>query len=247
MLVLENEHEERVSVGNSVGRKTILYFHGGGYIAGSPATHCAMLARLSKLSGLPVVLPSYRLAPEHPAPAAFEDACAAHKRLLARGFHPGDIILGGDSAGGGLALALMAHLTQIEQAPAAGFFLSPWTDLGLTGASLTKNASRDVLLPVSRIQELVGVVCGDCDPVDPRLSPLYAQFDKPPPILIHASKSEILWDDSRRMAERLRDCGGRVVLTAQEDAPHVWPILDGYIPEARATLKEIAAFLKQLP
>lgn len=245
--VLSDDLDEFLSVGNCSSRRIILYFHGGGYVAGSPASHRGMLAQLSRLSGLRVVLPRYRLAPEHPAPAAFEDACAAHRRLLERGFHPGEIILGGDSAGGGLALALMAHLTGQGQAPAAGFFLSPWTDLALTGASLLRNATRDVILPVSRVHDLVEMVRGDCVPTDPRLSPLYADFVKPPPVQIYASKSEILWDDSRRMAERLRDCGGRVVLSAQEDAPHVWPILEGYVPEARATLKEIAAFIKQLP
>ncbi len=244
VLDLPEADVEWVSVGTCHPRKVILYFHGGGYVAGSPATHRAMMARLSRLSGLRVALPRYRLAPEHPAPAAFEDACRAYDTLLARGIAPGDIILGGDSAGGGLALALLAHLTREGRAPVAGFFLSPWTDLTLSGASLTRNAKRDVLLPVRRIEELVRLVKGQCAPNDPRLSPLFAQFEAPPPVMIHASKSEVLWDDSRRMAERLRDCGGRVILQAEENAPHVWPVFDGYIPEARATLREIAIFLK---
>lgn len=244
MLSLADADFEWVSVGPCHPRKVILYFHGGGYVAGSPATHRAMLARLSKLSGLRVALPRYRLAPEYPAPAAFEDACRAHGDLMSKGFAAQDIILGGDSAGGGLALALLAHLTNTSGAPAAAFFLSPWTDLTLSGASLLRNAKRDVLLPVRRMEELIDMVKGECARNDPRLSPLFARFENPPPVMIHASKTEILWDDSRRMAERLRDCGGRVILQTQEDAPHVWPIFDGYIPEARATLREIAGFLK---
>ncbi|QCO56414.1 alpha/beta hydrolase [Pseudorhodobacter turbinis] len=236
---------DQISVGQVSGDRVILYFHGGAYIAGSPATHAALLGRLSKLTGLRVIAPAYRLAPEHPAPAAFEDACTAHQMLLDQGYAPDQIILGGESAGGGLALALLADLCARGVPPAAVFALSPWTDLALTGESLTRNADADPLFPVARIEETAGFAAGGLDRCDPRISPLYASFVAPPPVLIQVGTSEIIYDDSRRMADVLRQAGGDVTLSEWPDVPHVWQMFDGYIPQARQALCEVADFLKQ--
>lgn len=223
--------------------RAILYFHGGGYVAGGARTHRALAARLSLLSGIEVHLPDYRLAQEAPFPAAFDDACAAWDDLMARGYGPGDVVLGGDSAGGGLALALLAHLLSRRQRPAGLFAFSPWTDLALESRSLDDNSGRDPILPRSRVEELVGIVLGGGDPRDPRVSPLHADWSSPPPVYLQASETEVLYDDSRRMAERLAAAGGRVRADYWPDAPHVWQLLDGWIPEARDALSRTAEFV----
>ncbi len=220
----------------------ILWLHGGAYIVGEPATHAGMLGRLSRLSGLAVIAPEYRKAPEHPAPAAFEDARAAHAALMAQGWQPSQIVLGGDSAGGGLALALLADLCTRDLRPACCIAFSPWTDMTLSGDSLRRNAAADPLLPVARIEEARGYVLGTLASDDPRISPLHAAFTTPPPVLIQVGSDEILLDDSRRMADRLRNAGGEVVLEEWPRAPHVWQMFDGWLPEARAALRTAARF-----
>ena len=135
------------------GEGLVLYFHGGGYIVGAPETHAAMLAELMRLSGQRALLPLYRLAPEHPFPAAFDDALAAWQALRVRGYSPDQIILGGDSAGGGLALALLSHLCIAGQPPAGAFVFSPWTDLTFSGDSIRENAASEQMLPAERLAE----------------------------------------------------------------------------------------------
>jgi acetyl esterase/lipase len=244
LLHLPGDPLHRITAGPVEDHGVILWFHGGAYVAGSPSTHAAMLGRLSRLARLAVVAPDYRKAPEHPAPAAFEDARAAHAALLAQGWAPGQIILGGDSAGGGLALALLADLCARDLRPGGLIAFSPWTDLTLSGPSLRDNAAADPLLPVSRIAEAVAMVQGALDAADPRLSPLFARFDRPPPVLILVGGDEVLRDDSRRMAAVLQAAGGAVTLQEVPQAPHVWPIFDGWVPESRAALREAARFAR---
>jgi acetyl esterase/lipase len=248
LLALPDGFLEWVSVGKPEPTGAILYLHGGGYIAGSPASHRGLAGRLSALSGLRVAIPDYPLAPEHPAPAAFEAAVAAYETLLDRGYHARNIVLGGDSAGGGLALALLAHLTKAGDVPAGLFAFSPWTDLAFTGASVAGNASVDRLFDPSRGPELAGYVTGQggISAKDPRLSPHYAEFRAPPPVMLHVARTEILLDDARRMAKRLRAAGGDVELREIEDAPHVLQLFDGFVPEARATLMETAGFIRRV-
>ena len=224
----------------------ILFLHGGAYLAGSPRTHLALMARLAQLTRLQVACPDYRLAPEHPAPAAFDDAVAAHARLRAMGYAPDQIILGGDSAGGGIALALLADLCARGQRPAGLFAFSPWTDLAMTGASLQANIAHDTLLPVGRMPEVVDMVLAGFDARDPRISPLYARFDAPPPVFIQVGQGEILRDDSRRMAEVLRQAGGHVTLQEWPNCPHVWHMMDNRLPEARQALRQAADFIGSL-
>ncbi len=218
---------------------TLLYFHGGGYIAGSVDTHKAMLSVLASAAGIRVVAPNYRLAPEHPFPAAFEDAKAVFAAL-----DPGTTVLGGDSAGGGLALALLADALSEGNRPAGLFAYAPWTDLAATGASLKENAGRDVILPADRFAELAAMVLGGADPRDPRVSPLYAAFHGAPPVQLHVALSEILRDDTLRMAERIRAEGGAVTVETLPHAPHVWQMLTGLIPEARLSLEQTADFVR---
>lgn len=227
----------------------ILYFHGGGYVMGNARTHAALAAHLARKTGHPVCLPEYRLAPEHPFPAAFEDAVAVWNLLMARGHDPSRIALGGDSAGGGLALALLGHLCRSGQAlPGCVFVFSPFTDLTLSGASVTENAAREILLPVQRLEQLRTRVLQGADPADARISPLFADFSFPdsraaPPVLIQVARSEILRDDSRRMAEKLRQAGAEVSLQEWGNLPHVWQYFHGWLPEARIALGDCARFI----
>lgn len=223
-------------------RGVILYFHGGAYTMGSSATHAPMLAALARRSGLEAFLPDYRLAPEHAFPAAFDDAVAVFDGLLARGHDPRTIILGGDSAGGGLALALLSHLCRTDRRPAGLFAFSPWTDLTFSGASLVTNSARDQVLPAHRLTEIRALILGGARPADaddPRLSPLHASFPQVPPVLLHAAETEILRDDALRMRGRLPDAEIRIA----GDLPHVWPILHNWLPEARETLDQTTRFV----
>lgn len=230
-----------VSCGPARPRRAILYFHGGGYIAGSPVTHMGLIAAISRRTGLRIYAPDYRLAPEHPAPAQFEDACAAWQALIGRGYRPGDIALGGDSAGGGLALALLSHLCRGGTPPAALFAFSPWTDPAGSGASLKINARCDPVFPADRFGVLADIVLQGGDPRDPRIAPLDAAFPGCPPVFLQFSGDEILADDSRRMAPRLDGA----VLDEWSGLPHVWTLFAGWLPEADAALDRLAGFMRE--
>lgn len=222
------------------GPGAILYFHGGGYVAGSPATHRGLIARLAAAAGLPVHAPAYRLAPEHPLPAALDDARAAWDALVASGLAPARIALGGDSAGGGLALSLLADLCRAGTPPAAAFAFSPWTDLTGSAPSLRAHAATDALLPAARFRELAALARGGLPADDPRASPLFAAFPACPPVLLFAATGEILRDDAVRMATRL---GPAAVLRLEPGLPHAWPVF-GRLPEAMVTIGETAAFVR---
>ncbi|EPX76711.1 alpha/beta hydrolase fold domain-containing protein [Salipiger mucosus] len=233
-----------ISAGSCAPGRVILYFHGGGYVSGSPETHAGLMGRLSKLSGVEVCAPRYPMAQLAPAPAQFDSAVAAWAALARLGYRPGDVVLAGDSAGGGLALALLAHLCAAGTPPAGALAFSPWTDLAMTGESLVRNRRADPFLPVERIEELVEVVLGGTDARDPRISPLYGAFPGCPPVLIQYAGTEILADDARRMAARLRDFGAEVTEDVHPGAPHAWQCFDGWIPEARAALRRAAGFVQ---
>ncbi|SUZ32113.1 Monoterpene epsilon-lactone hydrolase [Roseibaca ekhonensis] len=227
------------------GAPIILYLHGGGYVMGNPRTHAALAAYLKRKTGLEACLPDYRLAPEHPFPAAFEDALAAWRALIAAGHDPAQIVLGGDSAGGGLALALLGHLCATGQPrPACVFAFSPFTDLTLEGPSIVQNARSEILLPISRLERLRDRVLQGADPRDPRISPLYATFLGAPPVLIQVARREILHSDSTRMVQHLRAQGATVTLQEGGNLPHVWQYFHGWLPEARRSLADTATFIR---
>lgn len=226
------------------GAGVLLWLHGGAYCLGSPETHGAMVGALARRAGLTAVLPDYRLAPEHVFPAAAEDARAAWDALLAEGVPPGRVALGGDSAGGGLAFALLQGLVA-DGAPLPGCVVSfsPWVDLTLTGRSLSRLARREALLPVARIAEIAGQYLAGADPRDPRASPLFGSFSGAPPVLIQASRAEILLDDARRLSDRLRGDGVKVTLDLWRRTPHVWQFYAAKLPEADIALDRAAAFI----
>ena len=228
-----------VSVGKAAPRRVILYLHGGAYLVGSGRAYAGFLGRIAKAAGMRVCAPDYRLLQDAPFPAAFDDALAAWKALIAKGYRPEDIALGGDSAGGGLMLALLARLCAEGTPPAACFAFSPWVDLTLSGTTI--RTETEVMLPASRMSEVVARYLQGARSDDPRASPLFARFHAPPPVLLHVGGGEALLDDSRRMAARL---GATADLRIRPDLPHVWPFFSWFLPQGRQTLREVADFLQ---
>lgn len=233
-----------ISCGKCAPRRVVLYFHGGGYVSGSPHTHRAMLGVLSGMAGVEVAAPRYPLLQEAPFPAPFDAALAAWDRLMALGYRPRDVVLGGDSAGGGIGLALLSALCLRREAPAGAVVFSPWVDLAMTGASLRSNAVRDPLLPADRVAELTGMFLAGADPRDPRASPLYAEFPGCPPVMLTSSRTEILFSEIGGMAKRLEEGGAEVSHEIHPSAPHAWPLFQGWFPEARDTLARAARFVQ---
>lgn len=223
---------------NARGR--MLYVHGGAYIMGSPSTHCALAGRIAAASGLEAILPEYRLAPEHAFPAAFDDVSAVARAL---GQDGGPLVLGGDSAGGGLALAVLSRLCVEGTPPTAAFAFSPWTDLTFSSESLSKNAQTDAILPVERIYEVRKHYLHHANPKDHRASPLFAAFPNCPPVFLQWSNTEILADDGRRMADHLHDEGTHVVASEWHDLPHVWQLFHDRLNEADEALAALTSFL----
>ncbi|MEP1355572.1 MAG: alpha/beta hydrolase [Tateyamaria sp.] len=225
--------------------RTLFYIHGGAHVFGSPSTHAAMLSNLAKRAGARAVLPRYPLAPEHPFPAAPDHCLAAYRALLASGVDPADLIIGGDSAGGNLVIALLADLCAAGgPLPAGAFALSPLLDLAFTGDSIRTNAARDVVLPAARLQAAAHDYLNGHSADDPRVSPLFADFTGAPPVWLAVWDTEILLDDSVRLADRLKAQNVKVDLSVARDLPHVWPLFHNLIPEAKTTLDQLAGWIK---
>jgi acetyl esterase/lipase len=225
--------------------KVILYFHGGGYVTGSCQGHRSVVAKFVVGSGVGALLFDYRLAPEHPFPAALEDALAAYRWLLAEGISPGQIVFVGDSAGGGLCLAtLIALRDQGIPLPAGAVALSPWTDLKCTGESLRTKAEVDSLSWKGSWTVFSKYYAGENDPGLPWISPLYGDLHGLPPLLIYAGGDEVLLDDSTRFAEKAKAAGVEVTLTVGEGLFHCYPACAPLFPEAKQAMAEICTFIK---
>ncbi|SOB92567.1 acetyl esterase/lipase [Rhodobacter sp. JA431] len=231
--------------GKTIPDKVILHFHGGAFIAGSPNTHKAMLSRLARLAQVEVIAPAYRLAPEHPYPAALNDAEAAFEDLVTKGYAAENIVLSGDSAGAGLALSLLARLCKAGHPPAGIIALSPWTDLTGASPSLVLLEDRDPMLAAERMEEVAQYYLNGHRADDPAVSPLYASYPNCPPVLLQTSERDILRDDAMFLEHKLRDAGVDVTLQLWPDAPHVWQMFDGWVPEARAALRDAADFARK--
>lgn len=227
--------------------RTLLYLHGGGYYFCSPETHRVITIGLAAGSEARVYVPDYRLAPEHRFPAAVEDAVAAYRGILAQGAAPERVVVAGDSAGGGLALALLLALRDAGDAlPAGAVLFSPWTDLAATGASLTRNDRSDAMFRGHRIAGAARIYLGDTPPTHPLASPLYADLAGLPPLFIQASDSEVLLDDAARVAEKAAKAGVAVEFRTWHKLPHVWQFFAPFLPEGRAALAEAAAFIRRM-
>jgi acetyl esterase/lipase len=192
-------------------------------------------------------VPAYRLAPEHPFPAAVEDAVAAYRRLVALGTPPGRVVLGGDSAGAGLALATLLSLRDAGDAlPAGAVLFSPWTDLAATGATLASNDRSDVTFHGAAVARGARLYLGDTPATHPLASPLYADLHGLPPLFIQASDSEVLLDDSTRFAAKATAAGVAVSFTQRHGLPHAWQLFAPVLPEARAAIAEAATFIRRV-
>ncbi len=235
---------EWVSVPAARPGKVVLYLHGGLYIAGSPRTHRNVTWRLAEAGRARALVLDYRLAPEHPYPAAVEDVLKAYRWLLQQGSP--DIAWCGDSAGGGLLFsALRAARSANLPMPRAIVALSPWADLAGAGLSWTENAERDPWLTTASLMRASAQYCGALAPNDPGPSSVYADFDAPPPTLIQVSETEILRDDAHALAARLRAAGGDVQVQVWDDVPHVWQVFAPLLPEGTEALEKLAAFLQR--
>jgi len=225
----------------------VLYLHGGGFIACSPETHRSLVGSIVRRLGGSAYVPAYRLAPEYPFPAALHDARAAYDFVLRDvGIAPSRLVIAGDSAGGGLALALALMLRDDGVAlPSAIVALSPWTDFAATGGSLDENSERCAMFAGETIRRAARFYAGDADPTQPLLSPLYGDYRGLPPILIHASDDEVLRDDGVRVADRARAAGVDVELQLWHHVPHVWQFFAAVLPEARESLDVMAAFVRR--
>ena len=223
---------------------TLLYLHGGGYFACSPRTHRPFSGTYAR-HGFAVFVPDYRLAPENPFPAAVEDAEAAWHGLVELGHAPDTLTVSGDSAGGGLSLALMLTLRdKSHKLPAAAALFSPWTDLAATGASVISNAKREAMFWAPGLVRGGETYLGGASAENPIASPHYADLHGLPPLLIHVGDREILRDDSTRLAEHAREAGVEVELRVWPVVPHVWQLAQ-FLPEARQSLQAAVAFLKR--
>lgn len=226
--------------------RTLLYLHGGGYCIGSIATHRQLVAGLSRASGAAVLSLDYRLAPEHPFPAAVEDSTAAYRWLLSRGLEPRHLAVAGDSAGGGLTVATLLALRDAgTPLPAAGVCLSPWTDLTGSGDSMKSKANIDPMVQFDALSKMAAHYTGGKDPKAPLASPLFAKLEGLPPLLIQVGTSETLLDDSTRLAEKARAAGVAVDLEKWEDMIHVFQAFGFILPEAREAVDRIGAYLKE--
>jgi epsilon-lactone hydrolase len=237
---------QRITTPASRSAHHVLFLHGGGYATGSIAAYRHFTWRLANAARARVVAIDYRLAPEHPFPAALDDAACAYAWLLATGADPARLAVIGDSAGGGLAFALLLRLAdEGSPAPAAIVALSPWTDLALTGASLRRNARADPMLNPEGVAAYARSYLAGADPRTPYASPLYGDFHSPPPTLIHVGSDEVLRDDAVRMASKLRAVGGDVALEIWWRMPHAWHVFAPILPEARRAIARIGMFLQE--
>lgn len=226
--------------------RVVLYFHGGGYIIGSPRTHRAMLAHLSRDAAARVLSLDYRLAPEFPFPAPVEDSVAAYRWLLDEGFDPARISLGGDSAGGGLTVAALVQIRYLGlPIPGAGVCISPWVDMEGLGESMATRAEADPMVGKENLMISAKTYLGGADPRAPLAAPLYADLRGLPPLLIQVGDAEVLLDDSTRLAGVAREAGVEVQMDVWEDMIHVWHLFAPILPEGKKAIKQAGDFIKK--
>ena len=222
----------------------ILYFHGGGYVGGSIASHRNLTGNLALASKCQLLSVEYRLAPENPHPAAVEDALNSYKWLLSEGYDPKKIAISGDSAGGGLAIAAQLKIRDEGlPLPVASAPISPWIDMGLSGDTMSSRQSRDPLIRLDLIREFKSQFLGPINNSnDPYASPLQADLSGLPPMLIHVGDDEMLLSDSERLAEKASAAGVSVTLEIWPEMIHVWHTFVGLFPEAQDGINRIAEF-----
>lgn len=237
----------KITPESALPRKALIYFHGGAFVAGSPASHRHLAAKIAVESSLSTFLIDYRLAPEFPYPAAVDDAVTAYRYVLEEGHQPADIVLAGDSAGGGLCIMLMLKLTEKGlPLPAGCAVLSPWVDLSCSSSSFDTHAENDPLITRKGMKDAAATfLAGRVEPADPLVSPLFADLAGLPPLLIQVGSQEALLDDSTRLASRALQAEVKVTLEITDEVVHVWHLFWCMLPEARKSIDRLARFLRQ--
>ena len=234
-----------VTIEGNEAENVILYFHGGVYVIGSAASSVPLVGDLARRTGVKAITLEYRLAPEHPYPAAVEDARAAYVGLLAQGIAPAQIALAGESAGGGLAVALLLALREAGvPLPSCGYLMSPYADLTLSGETLVEKQDVDPLLTNDGLRARVPDYVGGADASDPYISPIFGDLRELPPLLIQVSSHEILLSDALRLAGRAAISDVPVTLDVTPGVPHLFQAYAGLIDEAGAALDRASDFLR---
>ena len=229
----------------AVAGRVVLYLHGGGYVIGSPRSHRHLAAAIASAGGASGLLLDYRLAPEHPHPAAVDDAVGAYRWLLDQAVAPGHIVIAGDSAGGGLAVATLLALRDAGVAlPAGGVCISPWVDLTCSGGSYRTKAEADPIVRRAGVEEMARAYLGTAAPRTPLASPLFADLRGLPPLLIHVGSDEVLLDDAVQLAERAKAAGVDTTLEVWDRMVHVWHWFLPMLDEARSAVEAIGRFTR---
>jgi acetyl esterase/lipase len=236
---------EWLTPGSPAPRKAILYLHGGAYVFGNCATHRQLVSYVARACGVRALVIEYRLAPENPYPAAVEDALTAYRTLRNDGYAPGDIMIAGDSAGGGLTMALLLSLRDAGEAlPAGAVLLSPWLDLTASGESMTTRARRDPWFKPPDMPIIASYYCEEKDYRNPLVSAVYADVAGLPPIYIQVGDDEILLSDSTRIAEKIEAAGGEVTLEVWPRMFHVFQVFVHQMPESREAIAKLVPFVQ---
>ncbi len=227
--------------------KVLLYLHGGAYVIGSCRSHGQMVSHIARAAGINALVPEYRLAPEHKFPAAIEDCVAVYRELLASGIRPENIVIAGDSAGGGLTVATLLSLRDGgDPLPAAAVLLSPYLDVTASGESATTRADQDPWFHASDMKVVVSNYCGADELKNPLVSPVFAEVEGLPPVLIQVGDDEILLSDSTRFADKIRAAGGTVDIEIWPEMWHVFQLFVGKMPEARRAINKIGDYVRRL-
>lgn len=229
-----------------ISGRVVLYLHGGGYFFGSPRSHRAVTWRLSRACRARVLALDYRQPPDWHYPAPLDDAVAAYRALLSRGYRPENIIIAGDSAGGNLSLVTMLRLRELGvPLPAAAVLISPWADLTCSGESVRDNEALEPMIPVNALRFISASYSRGSDPASAMISPVFADLAGLPPLLIQVGSTELLLSDAQRLTERARADGVAVQMQVWENMIHVFQALAGWVPESSLAVKEIGAFVER--
>lgn len=240
---------EWITPKNATTNRCLLYLHGGGYVLSTPHVHRVLVGRLARTLSCRAFMPEYRLAPEHPFPAALDDVTSSYHGILASGYAPAQVVVAGDSAGGGLTAALLLHLRDMGKSlPAAACLISALLDCTFSGSGLPELQQRDPFLRLSDLSRMAEHYYAAQNPQHPLISPLWADLNGLPPLFVLAGENEILRDEAVQFAERARQAEVAVDLKIWSGMVHAFPLFAGFIPEGKMAIAEIGAFFeKHLP
>ena len=226
--------------------KLLLYWHGGAYAMGSCKSHRPCVSHIARAAGVRALLPEYRLGPEHPFPAAIEDSVRVYRALLIQGYEPANIVVAGDSAGGGLTAAMLLSLRDAgDPLPGAVGLLSPWLDLTGQGESMTTRVGQDPWFSPEDLPHVTRHYCKDDELGNPLVSPVFADASGLPPTLIQVGNDELLLSDSERFAANIRTGGGQVEIDVWPGMWHVWQMFIGLMPESRQAVDKLGEFIRK--